>query len=115
MKELSQALSRQKIIWATRGYDWGYRFLLDGDQVDPLVTLESVLPISDSESAEIAHQDGLVAARFPDPEGRTDKAGRHIWHYVVAFPPASSEITSVTDVLDSVWPLLADDYASRYK
>ena len=31
---------RAGLIWATRGRTWGFRFLLDGGQADPLTTYE---------------------------------------------------------------------------
>ncbi|MFD2795675.1 hypothetical protein ACFS27_19095 [Promicromonospora vindobonensis] len=49
--------------------------------------------------------------RFPDPEGRSDEAGRVIPHDIVALPPLADDIRSVDDGQRIVWPLIADIFA----
>lgn len=91
-----------KLIWATRGRTWGYRFLLEGGCDDPL-------PVYDQAFATIGDQDEVcrrsgdtVALRFPDPEGRRDDAGRVIGHDFVVFRPART--SSPPSRTDAVWP-----------
>jgi hypothetical protein len=51
---------------------------------------------------------GRIALRFPDPQGRTDAAGRTIPHDFVIMSPTVAAITSVDDGLREVWPVVAD-------
>lgn len=88
-----------RFIWATRGKDWGFTFLRDGDLTDPLPTYEAAFEGTDPT---------LTALRFHDPEGRTDRAGRVIEHDFV-FVDALEAHTQ-----DEVWPLVAEEYARRY-
>lgn len=88
-----------RFIWATRGRDWGFKFLRDGGFSDPLPIYEAAFAGTDS---------SLTALRFDDPEGRTDRAGRVIEHDFVLFdaPKAPSP--------EYVWPLVADEFARKY-
>lgn len=91
-------------IWATRGRSWGFRFLLDAGLEDPrteylrrFAVVENVMPAY--------RRDGdVVAARFPDPLGRRDSAGRIIPHEFVVFSPTSNAISSVEDAMRELWP-----------
>lgn len=46
----------------------------------------------------------VVVARFPDPLGRRDSAGRIIPHEFVVFSPTSNAISSVEDAMRELWP-----------
>lgn len=92
-----------KLIWATRGRTWGHRFLLDGGYADPL-------PEYDKAFAGLGDDPELwrlgadrAALRFPDPEGRADRAGRAICHEFVLFAPEFREISSAAAGLSLVW------------
>lgn len=88
-----------RFIWATRGRDWGFKFLRDGGFSDPLPIYEAAFESTDPT---------LTAVRFEDPEGRTDRAGRVIEHDFVFFdaPEAHTQY--------EVWPLVAEEYARKY-
>jgi hypothetical protein len=51
-----------------------------------------------------------VALRFPDPEGRKDRAGRVIPHDFVLFVPEAEEIHSVEDGIRLIWPLVSEEF-----
>ncbi|OFL93737.1 hypothetical protein HMPREF2734_00840 [Corynebacterium sp. HMSC055D05] len=88
-----------RFIWATRGRDWGFKFLRDGGFSDPLPIYEAAFAGTDP---------SLTALRFDDPEGRTDRAGRVIEHdfvFLDAPAPHSQE---------AVWQLVAGEYARLY-
>ncbi|MEU1841131.1 hypothetical protein [Micromonospora chersina] len=100
-----------KLIWATRGRTWGFRFLLNGGIEDPLpIYDEAFSGIEDV--PEVCRRVGeKVALRFPDPLKRKDAAGRVIPHEFVAFGPSADEIDSVEIGRRLVWPLVANEFA----
>ncbi|MGF9660528.1 hypothetical protein AAIH25_01510 [Arthrobacter crystallopoietes] len=104
-----------KLIWATRGRTWGFRFLRNGGFADPLPEYDKVF--SDIEDKrEVWRRVGETAGlRFPDPLGRKDRAGRVIPHEFVVFGPLTDEITSVEDGRQRVWPLVANDFANYFE
>ena len=99
------------LVWATRGYTWGFRFLLSGGYPDPLPVYERAFGGTEGDSAACRHVGDHVALRFPDPPGRRDAAGRTIPHDVVVLPPMADKIDSVEDGQQLIWPLLADTFA----
>lgn len=99
-----------RLIWATRGRTWGFRFLRDGGLEDPLPAYESAFAGAAAGSTAFRRDGDVVAVRFPDPLGRRDAAGRPISHELVLFAPLSDGVTSVDDAVDQVWPQLADEY-----
>lgn len=99
------------LIWATRGRSWGFRFLLDGGQRDPLPLYEAAFAGTEGEPTVCRRVDTHVAVRFPDPLGRRDAAGRVIPHDIVVLRPLADEIRTLGDVHDVIWPRLADDFA----
>jgi hypothetical protein len=99
-----------KLIWATRGRTWGFRFLSDGGYTDPLPEYDKLFSAVEG-GLEVYRRVGeTVAVRFPDPLGRQDRAGRTIQHDIVVFPPMALGVDSVEDATRSVWPLLSDKY-----
>lgn len=100
-----------RLIWATRGRSWGFRFLLDGELSDPLPTYERSFANLEHEPAAWRRTVGEVALRFPDPLARRDAAGRIIPHEFVVIGNFADEIGSVEDGLQRVWPLVAEAYA----
>ena len=101
----------EKLIWATRGRSWGFRFLLGGGLPDPLQDYERVFTGLEDEPATWRRSSGMVALRFPDPMGRRDAAGRVIPHEFVVTGDLAAEIGSVEDGLQRVWPLVEEAYA----
>jgi len=106
-----------KLIWATRGRTWGFRFLLKGGFKDPLLVYDDVFSGVGHEAEVCCRVGDKVALRFPDPEGRQDVAGRVIPHEFVVFGPLADEIDSVEDGLRLVWetPLIKDEFARVWK
>ena len=106
-----------KVIWATRGRTWGFRFLLDGDCSDPLRAYERAFSSVEDEPRLRVRVGAQVALRFPDPLDRRDAAGRVIPHDFVLLEPLADEepladkINSVDDGLKKVWPLVRDVFA----
>lgn len=99
-----------RVIWATRGRSWGFRFLLDGGFGDPLATYEQAFAGTDGQSTVFRRVGANVVIRFPDPEGRRDEAGRVIPHDIVVLPPDAAKIDSLADAFSLVWPSLAAIY-----
>jgi hypothetical protein len=101
------------LIWATRGKNWGFRFLERGGFEDPLPEYDAAFAGLEG-AARICQRVGeRVAVRFPDPLGRKDAAGRVIPHEFVVFPPLSEKIGSVEDALQLIWTL--PEVADRFE
>lgn len=101
----------ERLIWATAGRSWGFRFLLAGGLSDPLPTYERIFADVEEEPSACRRAAGSVALRIPDPMGRRDSAGRVISHEFVVSGEMANEIGSVKDGLEQVWPLVAEAYA----
>lgn len=104
-----------RFIWATRGRTWGFRFLRTAGEAHPLRVYEAAFHEARDE-AEIWHRaaDG-VAMRFPDPEGRTDAAGRVIPHDFVLLGHWADELVSLEEGRQRLWAEVADDFAEVYE
>jgi hypothetical protein len=102
------------LIWATRGRNWGFRFLRDGGFPDPLPEYDAAFARVGAGPNGIARVGMKVAVRFPDPCGRRDSAGRVIPHELVLFPPLSNHVETVEDALQKVWPLVAEEYETAW-
>lgn len=98
------------LIWATRGRTWGFRFLHDGGFADPLPVYDAAFADIDAGQNAFRRTGTTVAARFLDPSGRKDAAGRPIPHELVIFPPLSNQVDNVDDALEQIWPLIAEEY-----
>lgn len=98
------------MIWATRGQNWGFRFLDDGGFDDPLPRYEEAFSTVDTDSEAFQRIRQGVVVRFFDPEKRTDRAGRIIPHDLVIFGQLAEQIDSIEDVLRVVWPILSAPY-----
>ena len=102
------------LVWATRGRDWGFRFLLAGGFTDPLPAYESLFSGLEGEATLYRRVGPRVSLRFPDPLDRRDSAGRPIEHDFVLLPPLADEVGSVEEGVLKVWPLVADAYAGLW-
>jgi hypothetical protein len=103
------------LIWATRGQNWGFRFLRNGGFPDPLPEYDKVFSGVEAKREVCCHVDEKLALRFPDPLGRKDVAGRVIPHEFVVFGPLADEIDSVEDGRQLVWPLVAEEFARAWE
>ncbi|MGY1784819.1 hypothetical protein [Geodermatophilus sp. SYSU D00698] len=105
-----------RLIWATRGRTWGFRFLRRGGYVDPLPVYDAAFsgvedkPEAWRRVAETSAQPEMVALRFPDPDGRRDRVGRVIPHEFVVFRPQADGLESLEDGRRLVWRLIADEF-----
>lgn len=99
------------MIWATRGRQWGFRFLRAAGFSDPLPIYESAFSSVDDASQVMRRNNDVVVLRLSDPNGRRDQSGRVIPHEFVIFEPLASRVHSIDDALQEVWPLVADRFA----
>lgn len=100
-----------RLIWATCGRSWGFRFLLTGELTDPLPVYDRMFAGLEDEPAAWRRAAGKVALRFPDPLGRKDAAGRVIPHEFVVSGDLADRIESVEDGQQLVWPRVEAAYA----
>lgn len=103
-----------KLIWATRGKDWGFRFLRDGGFPNPLSEYAQAFAGIEHEREACRRLDDKVALRFPDPLGRQDASGRVIHHEFVAYGALAARVNSVEEGLQEVWPLVEEEYARAW-
>lgn len=100
------------LIWATRGRSWGFRFLRSGGAEDPLLAYDELFDALDDQQPEAFRRLGdRIALRFPDPEQRTDAAGRLIPHEFVLSGQEADGVSSLEEGRARVWPLVAAEYA----
>ena len=100
-----------RLIWATRGRNWGFRFLLGAGLDDPLLEYERAFG-GDFDAAEAFHLSAdSVAVRFPDPLQRRDSAGRVIPHEIVAFGADADLVDSLEAGVRELWPRVSGIYA----
>lgn len=97
-------------VWATRGRDWGFRFLRDGGYEDPLPVYEEAFEGNANLSEFCAHVNGWLVVRFRDPRGRLDRSGRPIAHDFVILRQASGELPAVSEAEQVAWNSVAKDY-----
>lgn len=100
-----------RLIWATCGRSWGFRFLLTGELTDPLPVYDRMFAGLEDEPAAWRRAAGKVALRFPDPLGRKDAAGRVIPYEFVVSGDLADRIESVEDGQQLVWPRVEAAYA----
>lgn len=101
-----------RLIWATRGRTWGFRFLLDGGESDPLRVYEAAFSGATDQPAIVRRAGTKLALRFPDPLSRKDAAGRVIPHdFVLIWPRTWADgVDSIEDGVQLVWPLVANEF-----
>lgn len=107
---------RPRFIWATRGRTWGFRFLRDGGFEDPLTAYERAFAqVEDQAEIWSPLSDGVSVARFADPNGRTDAAGRIIPHEFVLIGAWAEEIDSLEQAQRLLWGQVADEFEAAYE
>ena len=100
------------IIWATRGKTWGFRFLRTGDVSNPLKVYENAFAGIEGTAEAFRKRAASVAVRFPDPDGRRDRAGRVIPHEFVILDPDAADISSAEQARVVVWQEVAAQYGA---
>lgn len=107
------------VLHASRGKDKGFRFINNGGLLGSPLEAYDKSPLGGDQGGENFRKFGkdlsMVSARFLDPEGRTDRAGRVIPHDVVFPNNLVAGINSLDDVRSKVWPLIKDGYDEFYK
>ncbi len=99
-----------RLIWATRGKTWGFRFVRRDGANDPLEIYDQVFADVPDLPEAFVRVDNRVALRFLDPEGRRDVSGRQIPHEFVLIGSWAVGVDSLRDGIDLVWPLVSDEY-----
>lgn len=99
------------IIWATRGENWGFRFVRDGGSPDVMKIYDDAFAGVGNSTLEFCATPGVIALRFPDPLGRKDRAGRVIPHEFVLTGTDAAGINSLDTAKHIIWPKFADEYA----
>jgi hypothetical protein len=102
-------------IWATRGRSWGFRFIRAGGTADPLFDYEDVFSGLEDGSYAFRRVRGRIALRFPDPEQRTDAAGRLIPHEFVLSGDTADGVHSLEEGQATIWPLVAEEYSRIWR
>ncbi|MPM38232.1 hypothetical protein SDC9_84861 [bioreactor metagenome] len=114
-----------RLIWATRGRTWGFRFLLDGGFPDPLPVFEeafSGMPddleawqrTGSNSRLRYGSEGATTALRFRDPLDRRDRAGRVIPQEFVVLGDDAWRIDSVETGRLLVWPEVEDRFAGLW-
>jgi hypothetical protein len=99
-----------RLIWATRGRTWGFRFLRRAGFDDPLGVYEAAFAGAEDQHEVCQHVSGNLALRFADPQGRRDASGRVIPHDFVILEPIPDGINSVEDGIRLIWPLVEEEF-----
>jgi hypothetical protein len=100
-------------IWATRGHEWGFRFLRDGGYSDPLPVYEAAFSGVEEEREVCRQINGLLVLRFSDPDGRRDRAGRPISHDFV-IRPNTTGLPALEKARSLAWESVRQEYAQRW-
>ena len=101
-------------IWATRGRTWGFRFVRRGGRADPLSEYEEVFTEIGDQPEAWRRVGDKVGLRFPDPDRRRDAAGRVIPHDFVLFGRWATEVGSLDQGREKIWPEVADEFARHW-
>lgn len=105
------------IIHAARGKNAGWGFPQRGGLSDPVAEYQKSGLVEDASPnmfKRYGDRQEKVAARFPDPEGRKDFAGRPIEHEVLLPESMAKNVTKHDDVEPLVWPMIKDTYEVLY-
>lgn len=103
-----------ELLWATRGRQWGFKFLLTGGLQDPLRIYDLAFDGAADEPSVCQRTPVGIALRFPDPEGRRDEANRVIPHEFVVLGGLADGVQSVEDGVRLIWPIVATAYAAAW-
>jgi len=101
-----------RLLWATRGREWGFLFLRNDTSGDPLPIYEWAYAGTGDEPGVWAVDASTVAVRLHDPDARRDRSGRLILHEVVIFGRDAGRVATIADFLRVVWPTIHGEYAA---
>jgi len=102
------------VIHGSRGKDVGFRFIKKGGVPDPIHEYSKVFDGHTGGDKFERYGGGKIAARFLDPEGRKDAAGRTIPHEVIIPKSMSEGINNLDDVVSKIWPMLKPEHDAMY-
>ena len=103
------------MIWATRGRNWGFRFLRDGGFADPLPEYEKAFAGFSSETVFWSERPEFTVLRFTDPEQRKDSAGRLISHDFVLYEPEANLFDSFEIAKRTIWAEVSREYSTLWE
>lgn len=118
-KTFSKALADEPvgILHSSRGHGRGYAFLQGGGLKNP--TKEAIEAGLDKADVGFFKRYGSngekVAARFADPLGRKDRAGRAIGHDVILPKSMAKDVHNIDDVEKVAWPKIKPLFDAFYK
>lgn len=102
------------MIWATRGKNWGFKFLMDGGYSDPLPAYEEVFEAYSMETEFWYSLPDRAGLRFPDPLHRKDSSGRLIFHDFVILDRELMEIRTFQEARELVWSQVEKRYSELW-
>lgn len=119
-KNFAESMAKEPvgIVHATRGKARGFTFPQHGGLNHPLREYDKsglTRDMSDTAFIRYGNRNEKIAARFLDPLGRKDLAGRPIPHEVLLPEEMARGIKSHSDVVSKIWPLIKDTYAPFYR
>lgn len=100
-----------KLLWATRGRDWGFKILAHPAGVQPLAAYRSAFAGIGDEYEAFLRTGARAAVRFPDPEQRRDRAGRVIPHEFIVLDELAAAVEDLQSARSLVWPEVAAVYS----
>jgi hypothetical protein len=118
-KNFAAALANEPVALAhsSRGRSRGYAFLRDGGMKN--VSTEFInAGLADAPTGffrRFGANSEKVAARFADPLGRLDEAGRPIGHDVILPASMARDVHNIDDVIRVAWPSIEPMYAPFYR
>lgn len=115
------------ILWSTRGYEWGFRRLLEPtfECTDWFIPYQQMFPESSSNepkfySGEVKLPENnktykYVAIRFLDTNENKDKSNRIIPHEIALLGEKSQDYSDFESFHSAIWSYLAPIYKKVYK
>lgn len=105
----------ENIAFFSKPKNRGFQIFNDGNHPKPLSLLDEVFGTKQDVRDELIDSPYGLGVTLSDPQGRKDRAGRTIPHVIIIPNSMRSDIRSVQDVQDKIWPLLEESYADRYE
>lgn len=99
-------------LWSTRGKTWGFRFLHTAGLANPLAVYEDAFAGTEGMPETFTRRGQTLAVRFPDPDGRTDRAGRVIPHEFVVLDPDHTVFQDANAARQALWDAVREPYAA---
>ena len=99
-------------LWSTRGKTWGFRFLHTAGLANPLAVYEDAFAGTEGAPETFTRRDQTLAVRFPDPDGRTDRAGRVIPQEFVVLAPDHAVFKDADAARQALWDVVREPYAA---